>query len=159
MNDLVNLIYVRCVKWRRVRIMFPRNVRASSVSVILCQKMFAAKHWLVCRVPSKKRGFPSGSDSKECTCNVRTHFDPWVGKIPWRREWLPSPVLLPGESHGQGSPAGYSQKGHIKLDTPEQLTYAYKQRGWAACAQIPGLPDSFQGVAFKDDVFKEERVP
>ena len=50
--------------------MFPRNVRASSVSVILCQKMFAAKHWLVCRVPSKKRGFPGGSDSKESACSV-----------------------------------------------------------------------------------------
>ena len=30
-------------------------------------------------------------------------FIPWVGKIPWRREWLPTPVFLPGEFHGQGS--------------------------------------------------------
>ena len=29
--------------------------------------------------------------------------DPWVGKIPWRREWLPTPVFLPGKSHGQSS--------------------------------------------------------
>ena len=35
-------------------------------------------------------------------------FDPWVGKIPWRREWQPTPVLLPGEFHGQRSLAGYS---------------------------------------------------
>ena len=28
-------------------------------------------------------------------------FDPWVGKIPWRREWLPTPVFLPEEFHGQ----------------------------------------------------------
>ena len=54
---------------------------------------------------------------------------------------------------------GYSQKGRKKLDTTEQLTYAHKQRGWAACAQIPELTDGFQGVAFKDDIFKEERVP
>ena len=33
-------------------------------------------------------------------------FNPWVGKIPWRREWQPIPVFLPGESHGQRSPAG-----------------------------------------------------
>ena len=33
---------------------------------------------------------------------------PWVGKSPWRNEWLPSPVFLPGESHGQRSLAGYS---------------------------------------------------
>ena len=30
----------------------------------------------------------------------RRRFDPWVGKIPWRREWQPMPVFLPGESHG-----------------------------------------------------------
>ena len=30
-------------------------------------------------------------------------FDPWVRKTPWRREWLPTPVFLPRESHGQGS--------------------------------------------------------
>ena len=28
-------------------------------------------------------------------------FNPWVGKIPWRRKWLPTPVFLPGKSHGQ----------------------------------------------------------
>ena len=31
----------------------------------------------------------------------RCEFDPWVGKIPWRRAWQPTPVFLPGESHGQ----------------------------------------------------------
>ena len=35
-------------------------------------------------------------------------FDPWVGKIPWRREWQPDLVFLPGESHGQRSLAGCS---------------------------------------------------
>ena len=35
-------------------------------------------------------------------------FDSWVGKIPWRRSWQPTPVTLPGESHGQRSLAGYS---------------------------------------------------
>ena len=35
-------------------------------------------------------------------------FDPWVGKIPWRRAWQPTPVYLPGESHGQRSLAGWS---------------------------------------------------
>ena len=33
-------------------------------------------------------------------------LNPWIGKIPWRREWQPTPVFLPGESHGQGSLAG-----------------------------------------------------
>ena len=41
--------------------------------------------------------------------NVKRHgFDPWVGKIPWRRAWQPTPVVLPGESHGQRSLAGYN---------------------------------------------------
>ena len=35
-------------------------------------------------------------------------FDPWVGQIPWRREWLPTPVFLPGKFHGQRSLASYS---------------------------------------------------
>ena len=52
----------------------------------------------------------------------RLRFDPWVRKIPWRREWLPSPVFLPGEFHGQRSLAGYSQWGCKKADTTERLT-------------------------------------
>ena len=39
--------------------------------------------------------------------DLRCRFDPWVGKIPWRRAWQPTPVFLPGESHGQRSLAGY----------------------------------------------------
>ena len=46
-------------------------------------------------------GFPCGSAGKESTCKVgRPGFDPWVGKIPWRRERLPTPVFWPGEFHG-----------------------------------------------------------
>ena len=37
---------------------------------------------------------------KGCLQGGRPGFDPWVGKIPWRRKWQPTPVLLPGESHG-----------------------------------------------------------
>ena len=59
-----------------------------------------------------KVGFPGGSDSKEF---------PWVGEIPWGRERLPTPVLLPGEFHGQKSLASYSPCGCKQLDTTEQL--------------------------------------
>ena len=48
-----------------------------------------------------------------------TCFDPWVGKIPWRKEWQPTPVFLPGESHGQRSLAGYSPWGHEEMDMTE----------------------------------------
>ena len=43
-------------------------------------------------------GFPCGSAGKESACKAgRPGFDPWVGKIPWRRERLPTPVFWPGE--------------------------------------------------------------
>ena len=51
----------------------------------------------------------------------RPGFSPWVGKILWRREWLPMPVFLPGESHGQRSLEGYSPWGHKESDTTERL--------------------------------------
>ena len=49
-------------------------------------------------------------------------LDPWVRKIPWRREWQPTPVFLPGEFHGQKSLEGYSPWGHKESDTKEQLS-------------------------------------
>ena len=46
---------------------------------------------------------------KESTCQCRRcGFDPWVGKIPWRKKWQPTPVFLPGQSHEQRSLEGYS---------------------------------------------------
>ena len=45
--------------------------------------------------------------------------DLWVGKIPWRRAWLPTPVFLPGERHGERRLEGYSPWGHKELDTTE----------------------------------------
>ena len=47
---------------------------------------------------------------KRLSATQETGFDPWVGKIPWRRKWQPAPVFLPGKSHGQRSLAGYSCK-------------------------------------------------
>ena len=56
--------------------------------------------------------FPEGTSGKEPTCQYRRHkrckFDPWVGKIPWRRKWQPIPVFLPQEFHGQRSLVGYT---------------------------------------------------
>ena len=49
-------------------------------------------------------------------------FDLWVGKIPWRREWQPIPVFLPGEFHGWRSLVGYSPWGHKESDKTERLS-------------------------------------
>ena len=49
-------------------------------------------------------------------------FDPWVGNIPWRRKWQPTPVFLPGEFNGQRSLVGYSPWDSKESDTTEWLT-------------------------------------
>ena len=67
---------------------------------------------------------PGGSDSRVCLQCRRPGFDSWVGKIPWRWKWQPTPVLLPGRFHGCRSLAGYSTWGHKELDTTEQHHFA-----------------------------------
>ena len=70
-------------------------------------------------------GLASGSDSKNiCLQCRRLGFDPWVRKIPCRREWLPIPLFLPRESHGQRSLERYSPWGHKESDMTEQLTFS-----------------------------------
>ena len=79
----------------------------------------AAKH------PTGHKSVPNCSDAsgKESACQLRRRrrhgFDPWVGKLPWRRKWLPTPVFLPGEFHGQRSLVGYSAWGYKESDTTE----------------------------------------
>ena len=50
---------------------------------------------------------------------TQERFNSWVRKITWRREWLPTPVFLPGEFHEQRSLVGYSPWGHKESDTTE----------------------------------------
>ena len=68
-------------------------------------------------------GFPGGSVGKESACNSRDvgehEFNPRLRNIPWRRTWQPTPIFLPGESHGQRSLAGYCPWGDKELDTTE----------------------------------------
>ena len=57
--------------------------------------------------------FPGGARGKEPTSQcMRCAFNPWFGKIPWKRQWQPIPMFLPGESHGQRSLAGSSPWRH-----------------------------------------------
>ena len=70
--------------------------------------------------------FSGGSDSKASACNTGDPvFNPWVGKIPWRRKWQPTPVLLPGKSHGQRTLVGYSPWGRKESDMTEQLHFHF----------------------------------
>ena len=54
-------------------------------------------------------GLPWGLSGKESVCQCRRcGLDPWAGKIPWEKKLQPTPVFLPGKSHGQRSLVGYS---------------------------------------------------
>ena len=55
----------------------------------------------------------------------RPGFNPWVGKIPWRRKWQSTPVFLPEKSHGRRSLVGYSPWGHKESDTTERLHFHF----------------------------------
>ena len=81
---------------------------------------------------------------KNLTANVgglkRCGFDPWVGEIPWRREWQPTPVFLPGESHGQKSLVGYGAIGlqsirHKQLGTHTSGLYIFRSHAYWECLQ------------------------
>ena len=81
---------------------------------------------------SQSRGLSSDTSGKEPACQCRRckgyGFDPWVRKIPWKRAWLLTLVLLPGESHGQRSLAGYSSWGHKELGLTEAT--------WHSCIPV-----------------------
>ena len=67
-------------------------------------------------------GFPGGSEDKASAQNAGNKFDPWAGKIPWRRKWQPTRVSLPGKSLLQRSLVGCSPRGRKESGTTEQLT-------------------------------------
>ena len=77
-------------------------------------------------------------NSSICLQCRRPGFSPWVGKISWRRRWQPTPVLLPGEFHGQRSLQSCSCSltwSHKELDMTEQLSFTHHHSGSlvAAC--------------------------
>ena len=75
-------------------------------------------------------GFPGSASGKETTCQCRRHkkfgFNPWVGKISWRRAQQPTLVLKPGEYHEQRSLVGYGPRGFKESDMTEATQHACK---------------------------------
>ena len=94
---------------------------------------FSTRLWAVSTVEPfvKCALFPGEASGKEPTWQCRRHkrckFDPWVGKIPWRRAWQPTLLFLPGESQGQRSLAGYSPWGCKESDTTEATEHTHMQ--------------------------------
>src|SRR5574337_962316 len=64
-------------------------------------------------------------DPLEKEMAIHSSTTAWVGKIPWRRKWQSTPVLLPVKSHGQRGLVGYSPWGRKKLDTTELLHFYF----------------------------------
>ena len=96
-------------------------------------------------------GFPDGSSGKEHTCrkHKRCGFDPWVRKIPWRRSRQPTPVFVPGESHGQRSLAGSSPWGRKESDKTEATSH-----GCVDCS----LPGSFDHGVLQARILKQVAI-
>ena len=97
-------------------------------------------------------GFPVGTSGKESTCQCRRHkrgrFEPWVGKIPWRRKWQPTSVSLPRKFHGQRSPVDCSPWSCRESDTTEYIcTHALrgrKDQGSEVIAHLSQFPRTTQ---------------
>ena len=79
---------------------------------------------------------PGGAEVKMSACNVGDlgsipGSDPWVGKIPWRRKWQPTPVFLPGESRGQRSLVDYSPRVPKSRTQLSDFTFTFWSQGKA----------------------------
>ena len=77
-----------------------------------------------------EKGFPGGTVER-IYLPMQEMQDPWLGKIPWRRVWQPTPVLLPGKLTGQRSLADYSPWGCKESDMTEHThtTHTGEERG------------------------------
>ena len=78
-----------------------------------------------------KRGLPQWFRGKESSCQRRKHrrrqFDPWVGKIPWRKKWQPTPVFLPETFHGQRSLVSYNPWGPKESDMTQVTLHTQRE--------------------------------
>ena len=101
--------------WRIFKLLPVWNFITRIFKVYVCLQVF--------NVSLRHTGWLSGQGSTCRHKRCRRHgFDPWVEKIPCRRYWQPTPVLLMGKSHGQRSWAGYSPWGCRESDTTKGLS-------------------------------------
>ena len=95
----------------------------------------------------------TGTEEPACQCRrpKRYGFSPWVGTIPWRRKWQPTPVFLPGETHGRRSLAGYSPWSRKQSDTLSNLAqhlHSAGRRGvaWTLLLGAGAFPSQLLGA-------------
>ena len=96
-------------------------------------------------------GFPGGASGEEPACQYRRckrhRFNPWVGKIPWRRAWQLTPVFLPGEFHGQEEPGGLWTMGlqRVRHNWSDLACMHACRILWKRCHLFPVLFDFWYG--------------
>ena len=118
----LNEMYILCPEGRVTQ---PSGLRCGSFPTTTISRLYITefvwdswKHWAIIGM---EQGLPKWCQLErthlptQVRCK-RHRFDPWVGKIPWRRARQPTPSFLSGESHGQRSLAGYSPQGCTELD-------------------------------------------
>ena len=96
---------------------------------------------------------PAGSDGKESVCIAGdSGLIPGLGRFPWRREWLPTLLFLPGKLQGQRSLAGYSPWGCKELDTTETDTFTLIMESCTPLCLAPllllGFSDTIVNIFF-----------
>ena len=99
-------------------------------------------------------GLPWWLSSKE-SASRKYRFDPWVGKIPWRSKWQPTPVFLPEKSYGQKSLAGYSPWGRKELDTTEATEGQQQRTGEVVFYRSPSKTFLSEFWSKMDDYFDQ----
>ena len=74
----------------------------------------------------------------------RHRFKSWVGKIPWKREWEPTPVFLSGEFYGQRNLVGYNTWGHTESEMTERLSTHNMEWKWRSPGEKSAYPLKFE---------------
>ena len=102
---------------------FLRYGDLSLIALFVEGRNFIRKHYRL-RTPLYSKsisgpGLPKWFSGKQSACQADVGSTPGLGRFPWRRKWQPTPVFLPGKSHGQRSLLGYSPWGRKESDMSE----------------------------------------
>ena len=125
----MNLNFLIILQWTTINAIKSICWRKQNICMLMCMLwyVYAFIYTYICNYTHIK-SFPGGASGKESACQCKGHkraqFDPWVGKIPRRRKWQPTPLFLLGECHRQRSLEGYSPWGCKEVDTTEVTLHA-----------------------------------